>query len=241
MSIQPDAPPSGQPTKVLFFGRSGCHSTGQALSLLQTLGCDVEFVVSKGRGDVLPTDISNWHGDYILCFRSLFVLPQALLDRARIAAINFHPAPPEYPGSGCINFALFEEADSYGVTAHVMNDKVDNGAILECNRFPILPSDGVDTLLQRTHLKLLNLFFDVVSDLLLGKRSVQDMASASASEQWRGVARRMKDFEPLKQVPLDVAEDHLKRIIRATYTQHYPPFVRLFGYDFFLKSPEKSP
>ena len=87
-------------------------------------------------------------GEYIVCFRSLFVLPKRLIDSASIAAINFHPAPPEYPGSGCINFALYDEVSGYGVTAHFMNELVDNGKIIEVRRFPVAPYDNLPTVLS---------------------------------------------------------------------------------------------
>ncbi len=169
------------------------------------------------------------------------MLPKSLLNRASIAAVNFHPAPTEYPGSGCLNFALYEEADLYGVTAHIMNEKVDNGAILECRRFPILPADTVDSLLERTHLKLLDLFFDVVTDLVLREKDALDeRLKKSLSEQWHGEARKMRDFENLRLIPVDISENELAKIVRATYTEKFPPILELYGYEFVLRSPKKS-
>lgn len=205
------------------------------------LGFDVVFVESQGRGESLPDHVRDWHGDYILCFRSLFVLPGWLIDRARVAAINFHPAPVEYPGSGCLNFALYDNASHYGVTAHIMNEKVDNGAIIECRRFPIVPNDTVDSLLARTHAKLLDLFFDLVTDLALdGEEALAGKLCDAAGEKWSGEARRMRDFEKLKVIPPDVTEAELVRLIRATYTERFPPVVRMHGFDFVLKSPDRS-
>jgi methionyl-tRNA formyltransferase len=241
MTINNEHKVSESPVRVLFFGRSGCEGTSKALSLLKTLGCEITFVKSKGRGEGLPEDIGYWEGDYIFCFRSLFVLPKYLIEKAKIAAVNFHPAPVEYPGSGCLNFALYDNASQYGVTAHIMNEKVDNGAILKCQRFPIMPSDTVDTLLERTHLKLLNLFIDVAVELILGgAKSLEAMISSSNAEKWRGEATKMKDFEKLQVVPLSVTEVELQKIIRATYTENFPPYIDLHGYQFVLKSPIKK-
>ncbi len=229
------------PVRVLFFGRSGCEATEKAMTHLETLGCEITFICSKVRGESLPEDISDWDGDYIFCFRSLFVLPKHLIDRAKIAAVNFHPAPVEYPGSGCLNFALYDDAKEYGVTAHIMNEKVDNGAVLECRRFPILPLDSVDTLLARTHLKLIDLFFDVVTDLVLGgKETLDKKIMSSAMEKWRGEATKIKDFEKLRIVPVNISEKELDRIIRATYTHKFPPFISLFGYEFVLNYASKK-
>ena len=151
---------AGTGKRVLFFGRAKCAATEELLSKLVRYGFDVTFVKSHKRGEKLPEDIYCWEGQYIVCFRSLFILPKRLIDKASIAAINFHPAPPEYPGSGCINFALYDEVSEYGVTAHVMNELVDNGKIFEVRRFPVTPFDNLPSVLSRTHSELLNLCSD---------------------------------------------------------------------------------
>jgi methionyl-tRNA formyltransferase len=229
---------SALPIRVLFFGRSQCEATNKALAHLKKLGFEITFVESKGRGDRLSEDIGYWEGDYVLCFRSLFILPKYLLDKAKIAAINFHPAPPEYPGSGCLNFALYDDAKEYGVTAHLMDEKIDNGQILECRRFPILRSDSVDSLLERTHVKLLDLFFDVTTGIgAKGKEYIGAALSQSNHESWRGPARRISELEKLETIPMDISEEELARVIRATYTESFPPRILLHGYVFELKSP----
>ena len=50
-------------------------------------------------------------------------------------AINFHPGPPNYRGIGCLNFALLSNEKYYGVTAHIINEKIDNGKILSFKKF----------------------------------------------------------------------------------------------------------
>jgi methionyl-tRNA formyltransferase len=224
---------------VLFFGRYDCDATKKALMHLQSLGCQITYIESKFRDEELPKDIENWHGDFIFCFRSLFILPKSLIDRAKIGAINFHPGPVEYPGSGCLNFALYDNVNEYGVTAHIMSEKVDSGPILECRRFPVFPIDSVDTLLTKTHNELISLFLDLVSDLIDGGRDfLTRKLESSKAERWRIKATKMEDLEKLKKVPIDVSRKELERIIRATYTEKYPPYIELFGYRFFLKSPK---
>jgi methionyl-tRNA formyltransferase len=232
---------SEPPIRVLFLGRSHCEATNKALAHLKALGFETTFVSSKGRGEALPKDIDNWKGEYIFCFRSLFILRQNILDKASIASINFHPGPSEYPGSACLNFALYDDAQMYGVTAHLMNERVDNGQILECRRFPILRSDGVDSLLERTHLRLLDLFFDVTTGIgSKGKEYIDASLSKAKHESWRGSARRMSELDKLQSIPMDISEEELARIIRATYTESFPPKIVLHGYVFELKSPTKS-
>ena len=64
-------------------------------------------------------------------------VPAKLIKNANKIAINFHPGPPEYPGIGCTNYAIYNEDKNYGVTCHIMTDKIDDGLILSVNRFKI--------------------------------------------------------------------------------------------------------
>ena len=227
---------AGTGKRVLFFGRAKCPATEELLIKFVRYGFDVTFVKSYKRGEKLPEDIYWWEGEYIVCFRSLFVLPKRLIDKASIAAINFHPAPPEYPGSGCINFALYDEVREYGVSAHVMNELVDNGKILEVRRFPVTPYDNLPTVLSRTHSELFNLCSDFISGLYSdGENFLREKLTASETEVWRGNARLLKELDALQKIDVNISEKELKRIIRATYIDGYPPEIELHGFKFRLE------
>ena len=149
----------------LFLCRQGCKHSEDLEQILLDFG--YKLTVHKSTNSInqsLPEDILRWKGEFIFSFRSLYVLPQSLLDRASVAAINFHPGPPEYPGGGCTNFALLNDESMYGVTAHLMDQYIDNGKILMVERFPVSIDDNIVSLTRRTHqnyflslLSLLNL------------------------------------------------------------------------------------
>ena len=223
-------------TKILFFGRDDCYYTIQAYELLNKLNFDVTFIKSYKLGESIPVEASNWQGDYIICFRSFYIITKELLSKAKIASINFHPGPTEYPGSGCINFALYEEANEYGVTVHLMNEKIDNGKIIECIRFPIFKKDTVDALLKRTHKKLLKLFVSTIKGIKREKENyIKNKLIHSKNEQWNGLARKMSELNSLQSVTTDVNEEKLKKVIRATYTENHPTTTFIHGYKFVLK------
>ena len=75
--------------------------------------------------------------DYIISYRSKKILKKKFLKKAKIAALNFHPGPPEFRGIGCANFAIMNKSKFYGLTLHLMDEKIDHGKILFCNRFKI--------------------------------------------------------------------------------------------------------
>ena len=221
---------------MLFFAKNNCQYSQQALQHLKLLGFNVQAVLSKNRSETLPEDIGWWKGEYIFCFRSYFLLPKSLIERASVAAINFHPAPAEYPGSGCLNWALYDNADTYGATAHIMNEKIDNGAIVECRRFPILKQDNVTTLLARAHLKTYDLLVDITTGLALeGKSFLDKKLNQSQHEKWAGNARKMYEIDNLQKINPSCSKKELERVIRATYTPDFPPEIQLHGYKFVLK------
>jgi natural product biosynthesis luciferase-like monooxygenase protein len=76
--------------------------------------------------------------DYVFSVTNLSVLPSEVIALARVAAINFHDGPlPEYAGLNTPVWALLNGEREYGITWHLMTDKVDQGAILAQRRFAI--------------------------------------------------------------------------------------------------------
>lgn len=221
--------------RLLFFGRYNCNYSKMILQTMKSYGYEITYKMSKFRGEKIPKKILNWKGDYILSYRSLFILPKKLIENAKYAAINFHPAPPEYPGSGCINFALYDEVDEYGVTAHLMNEKIDNGRILQVRRFKVNKNDTLQLLLTKTHEELYNLCIDVINGIKSqGLKFIKDCLSFSKKETWVGKARCIKDLDNLQTISPNITELELKKIMRATYTKEYPPKINLHGYTFEL-------
>lgn len=223
-----------QSPRVLLFGRTGCEKTKSVIAFLNSKDFETEVVYSSSRGEKLPERAYSWSGEYIFCFRSLFILPKEIIDSASLGAINFHPGPPEYPGSGCINFALYDNASHYGVTAHLMTEKIDDGRILKAERFPISSADGVESLLKRTHEKLFELFTSTVD--VICRYGVQHLLENSSEEHWNGEARKMVEFEKLSVITPPVSEDEFLRVIRATNTKMYPTKLSIYGRIFELRS-----
>src|SRR4030066_251191 len=120
--------------KRLFLGKADDEASARALELCQSRFERLTICLG-GWGDAFPGEAREWEGDYIISYLSRWVVPEFLLSRVRKAAINFHPASPAYPGIGCNNFALYEDAKEYGVTCHHMASKGDTGAIIAVKRF----------------------------------------------------------------------------------------------------------
>ena len=89
--------------------------------------------------------------DYIFVLRSHFILKKKLINQAKYAAINFHPGPPRYRGIGCVNYAIYEKSKTYGSTAHIIDEKIDHGKIIDVRLFKVSKTDTVEKVLSKTY------------------------------------------------------------------------------------------
>ncbi len=213
---------------LLFLGKADDPDCARALEYCRQNFAQVSFCLGRW-GDPLPEEIRRWEGDYIISYLSRWVIPEELLKRAREAAINFHPASPDYPGIGCNNFALYEGAKEYGVTCHHMASKVDTGQIIAVKRFPIYPEDDVAALLKRTYVNQMALFFEIAQLMAEGK----DLPVST--EKWTRPPFTRKQFNELFKITPDMNRDEIQRRVRAISYQHWQPYIEIKGFRFEYK------
>ncbi|TMJ14732.1 MAG: hypothetical protein E6G94_08925 [Alphaproteobacteria bacterium] len=186
-------------------------------------------------GDPLPEEVANGRPAFLLSFLSPWIIPGPVLDNAG-ASINFHPASVEYPGIGCYNFALYDEAPEFGAVCHHMLAKVDSGTVIEERRFPLFPSDSVETLKLRTMVTMLAMFHDICSLIAAGR------PLPVSPRQWSRKAFTKKQMNALKTIEPDMAPDEVARRIRAGVYPGYPgPSVTIAGHTFYYPVPDRPP
>ncbi len=216
---------------LLFLGKANDPDCARALQFCQQAFAPLTYCLGRW-GDPLPAELQAWAGDYIVSYLSRWVVPETLLKQARKAAINFHPASPEYPGIGCNNFALYEDAKEYGVTCHHMAPRVDTGRIIAVRRFPVYPEDDVDALLKRTYENQIALFYEIAQPMSDGK----DLPISQ--EIWTRPPFTRTQFNALFRITPDMPKDEIARRVRAVSYGPYQPYVEIQGYRFEYK-PDK--
>lgn len=199
--------------RMLFLGKAGDETAVRAATCLQQHFPRTDLVWAK-RGEKSPSVGTQY--DFIFSYLCPWVIPADVLSSARRASINFHPGPPEYPGIGCTNFALYDEASEYGATCHHMRPEVDSGTIIRVLRFPVHSTDSVLTVTQRCYTCISILFYDLVDTILRGG----DLPVSN--ETWTRKAYRRSDFNELLKLTHDMSEDEIRRRIRATTFPGYP-------------------
>lgn len=217
-------------TKIAFISKKEDAGCAAALSFLQANFSEVTpFLSGAAWGGRMPAGLREWRGDYIVSYLGRWILPREVLSNASKGAINFHPASPDYPGLGSVNFALYEEAKTFGATCHIMEPKVDSGRIIAVKRFPVFPSDTVESLLSRTYTHQLALFYEVLSLLALGR----DLPGTT--EQWTREPFTRSDFNRLFIVTRDMPDNEIARRIRALEYKNWGPYLELCGRRFALE------
>jgi methionyl-tRNA formyltransferase len=216
-------------TSILFLGKADDEHVDKALTFCAMNFDDVTACIGRW-GDPLPPAAVYWEGDYIISYLSRWVVPAHLLQRARWAAINFHPASPDYPGAGCNNFALYEGATEYGITCHHMAPQVDTGPIIAVKRFPVYATDTVASLLARSYAFQLALFYEVMAEILANRELPR------SSEAWTRAPFRKADIDRLARIAPGMSRDEIARRVRATTFGEWRPVVELQGYTFELKA-----
>jgi methionyl-tRNA formyltransferase len=180
------------------------------------------------RQDKLPPEILQWKGDLLISFISHWILPPQLLANTNLA-INFHPGSPAYPGTGCTNFAIYNQEEEYGVTCHHMNTKVDAGEIIDVSYFPIEAGESVYSLTQRSYAKLLEQFYRIVEIILQGK------PLPVSGTRWQRKPYTRKELNELCFISPDFTETEIKRRIRATTYDKPWAYTKIGEYVFELK------
>lgn len=180
------------------------------------------------RHEKLPGEILTWKGDLLISFISQWIIPQELLQNARMA-INFHPGSPEYPGIGCTNFAIYNGEKEYGVTCHHMSSKVDTGQIIAVKRFPISEDDSVYSVTQRSYENLEAMFYEIMNGLL------ENRGLPESGEKWKRLPYTRKQLNDLCYIAPDMSAEEVEKRIRATTYETPWAYTKIGKHVFKLK------
>jgi len=220
-------------SSVLFFGRKDDKFSKLCHEHLLELDFNVKALWSNNRGEDFQIDTSSFY-DFIFCFRSYYILSEQVLSQSRYA-INFHPAPPKYPGSGGVNFALLNNDSFFGVTIHLMDKKVDSGRIIHHKKIKISTDDNVEYLLEKKNKTLFNEFKKFTQNIFTsGSEFIQESIDNSV-EKWGNFKGRINQINDLQEINIDISDEDLEKKIRCIHTNKHPIFIRLHGRKFILK------
>lgn len=126
--------------------------------------------------------IATYQPDFLVVADFGLILPKALLDLPKKAAINVHHSLlPKYRGPAPVPFAILAGEQILGVTIILMTPKVDAGDMLAQTTYTLLPTDTTDTVLTKLNALGSRLAVHVIQDFdtYFAKRKPQDESKAT--------------------------------------------------------------
>lgn len=197
---------------------------------------DLKTVCSSDfRKENLKKKFKHWNGDYIIHLSSYYKLCESDLSRAKFA-INFHPSSPKYPGSGGYSKAIYNLDKNFGITAHFMNKKIDNGKIIKYFSFKLSKNLTLKQLINKTNnhkfyafKKILSLILKPFADEILLKLAKKN------KYYWSKKRGTIRDIDNLQKITPNTSKEKLHKVIKSTMIGRYKPYIKLHGYKFEIK------
>ncbi|BCB96339.1 hypothetical protein JZK55_12610 [Dissulfurispira thermophila] len=212
--------------KILFLAKQKPFSQ-EAAEIIKSNFFSSSKIIFGSVGEPFPAQLLTNHFDYVISYISPWIVPEQVLGNTKVAAINFHPGPPEYPGIGCTNFAIYNNEKEFGITVHHMTERVDSGNIITVKRFPIFDGDTVYSLTQRCYAYIYMAFVEIFSLILSNK------PLPKSEEQWKRKPFTRKELNDLCRITSNMSEEEIKRRVRATTYPKMPgAFIEFAGIKF---------
>ena len=195
-------------TIILLTGNTQQH---QALAaLLREHNPDLSFRCALTLDELTAIESDVLRHARLVSFTSGVIVPGAVLRQLGHGAYNFHPGPPQYPGWAPAHFALYDDAQNFGATAHAMEVRVDSGPIVGVESFAIPENIGVHELEQIAFARLAHLFWRMSREIAREPGALPVLAVA-----WSGNKSTKRMYRDFCEIPAGVSAAELKRRIRA--------------------------
>ena len=217
------------------MGRSKCPYSKKIKNLLKKKSKKLYYFESNKIGEKINNEYLKLNYDYIFCFRSFYILKKNILKKVKKAAINFHPGPPEYRATGCVNYAVYENSKFYGCTAHLINEKVDNGKIIDVKKFSINRKDNISKILNKTYKVMSSQAISLINQIKINPNFIKNQIEKNKKIKWSNKIKKIKDLDKFYIINKNIKKKDFLNKIRATDTPKFKPYIKLYGKKFILE------
>lgn len=195
------------------------------------------FVFSANTNSICKKffNVKNYYYDYVVCYRSKYILKAKDLKKSKNPPLNFHPGPPEYRGVGCANKAILDRSKFYGVTLHVINEKIDNGPILYSKKFKIKANVTLPSLLEKTYNTLFKIAKQMIPKIFSKRIKIETLIRQNKEIKWSKSIYTSNDLEQFYKINKNISKVNFEKKLRATVIKNYKPYILCFGKKFYLE------
>lgn len=199
--------PTALNTIILLTGEAEAQSLGRFL-LAENATLEIIAAPNRERLDAACDDLNP--GTRLISFYSPVIVPKSHLEAMDCGSYNFHPGPPSYPGRYPSVFALYERSKNFGVTVHEMEERVDEGAIITAEWFPVPDDCDLETLDTLSFKLLISLFGRLAKPLATNPGRL-----ATKRLGWSGKKRSKADCDALCTIDASTQPDEVAIRTRA--------------------------
>ncbi len=197
--------------------------------LMQAHNPSLSFRYALTKDDLLAIGPAALADARLIAFTSGTIVPRQVLNALGHGAYNFHPGPPTYAGWAPAHFALYDDAKSFGATAHEMVARVDAGPIVGVELFLIPQDIGVRELEQIAFVRLAYLLWRMSKDLATNPDPLPRLPV-----RWSGTKSTRQMYIDMCRLPDDISKQEMARRIRAfsdDFRGIYPT-ITMHGFEF---------
>jgi len=217
---------------ILYFGKKNDFYSISLYNYLKKFSYKCKVVWSDGKNNIFKRNIKNY--DYIICFRSHYILKKKHINKARIACINFHPGTPKYRGIGCANLAIINKEKKYGTTAHLIDEKIDHGKILDIKYFKLKPLINLEEMLKMTHKIMYLQAKKLLKDIIKKKIAISRLIKKNKNKKWSKNIMTRKKLENLYSLKLPIKKNKLINLLRGLEYKSFKPYFKLKNKKYFI-------
>ena len=149
----------------------------------------------------------------LISFCSSVIVRPKILNLFQGPAYNFHPGPPDYRGMGCVNFALYENSTFFGSTAHLIDEKIDHGKIINIKKFKLNGKKNIDEILSKTYKIMFNQAIKVINDTIKNPKIIKKKIDKNKKIKWSNKIGTLKDLNKLLKINKNIGtKNFIKKI-----------------------------
>lgn len=151
--------------------------------------------------------------------------------------INIHPAPPSYPGVGGINLALYNGDATFGVTVHLMDEKIDHGRILDVSTFPLHANMTIEGATQVLFTERIRLLKNIMTEILSISFNELLKINENTKYVWSDDIYLRSKLNEMSQLFINKNStiSELDKRIKCFHTKKFPLKISINGRNFALK------
>ena len=213
---------------IILFIKKKKPFSNKIISFVKIFSNEVKIVYVDNLKRI-PKNINFNKFDFLISYLCPIKFKKNELIKIKQASINFHPGPPKYPGIGCFNYAIFNKDLSYGVTCHFMNEKIDNGKIIEVKKFYLTRNETIQSISYKSYSNMYKLFLKIFKKIIKGKKIYK-----FTKHRWSKKYYSKKDFNNFLKIK--IRNPKIERYLRSTVFKNYKsPIIKVGQYELHNK------